>query len=95
MFIDHPDIHYVRLLEETDTQGASTRILLLETDVKLPTAQKLHADGRSENLVGYLEYLHKLKDEGFIECDAIAIRDLSGHTYMHYKPQAPAPSQNR
>ncbi len=88
MFIDHPDIHFASLLEETDAQGTLTRILLLETDVKLPTAQKLHADGRSENLVSYLEYLHKLKDEGFIECDAIAIRDFNGHTYMHCKPHA-------
>lgn len=85
MFIDHPDINFARLLEETDRQGTPTRILLLETDISLAPAQKLHKDGRSENLVSYLEYLHRLKDEGFIECDAIAIRDRSGRTYMHCK----------
>lgn len=86
MFIDHPDIHFARLLEDTDKSGILTRILVLETDVSLPAAQALHTDGRSENLVGYLEYLHKLKDQGFIECDAIAIRDSNGHTYMRCKP---------
>lgn len=85
MFIDHPDIHFAQLLEETDRQGTSTRILLLETDISLAPAQKLHKDDRSENLVSYLEYLHRLKEDGFIECDAIAIRDRNGRTYMHCK----------
>ena len=88
MFIDHPDIHFAQLLEETDFQGTATRILLLETDVTLAPAQKLHQDGRSENLVSYLEYLYMLRDEGFIECDAIAIRDRNGRTYMHCKCDA-------
>lgn len=88
MFIDHPDIHFARLFEKTDGQGTLKRILLLETDVNLAAANKLHRDGRSENLVGYLGYLHTLTEQGFIECDAIAIRDRRGHTYMHCKPAA-------
>lgn len=88
MFIDHPDIHFARLFEETDFDGTLKRILLLETDINLAPAQNLHGDMRSDNLVGYLEYLHMLTDQGFIECDAIAIRDRRGHTYMHCKPDA-------
>lgn len=88
MFIDHPDIHFARLFEEIDITGTLKRILLLETDVNLAPAQKLHRDGRSENLVSYLEYLHMLTEEGFIECDAIAVRDHLGHTYMHCKQAA-------
>lgn len=87
MFIDHPHIHFARLLEERGRDGTPARILVLETDIMLAPAQKLHADDCSENLVGYLEYLHRLKDEGFIECDAIAVRDINGRTYMHCKPQ--------
>ena len=88
MFIDHPDIHFARLFEETELDGTSKRILLLETDINLAPAQKLHRDVRSENLVSYLEYLHMLTDQGFIECDVIAVRDRLGHTYMHCKTDA-------
>ncbi len=83
MFIDHPDIHFARLFESTGPQGLPRRILLLETHITLAAAHKLHQDKRSRNLVGYLEYLHRLTDEGFISCDAIALRDVHGRTYMH------------
>lgn len=80
----HPDIHFARLIEQPDATGLQ-RILLLETDVALAPAHTLHRDQRSESLVGYLEYLHRLTDQGFIECDVIAIRDGHGRTYVQCK----------
>lgn len=80
----HPDIHFARLIENPTADGHQ-RVLLLETDVSLAPAHKLHRDERSESLVGYLDYLHRLTDQGFIACDVIAIRDGQGRTYIQCK----------